>query len=217
LNWPPKVKFCGMTRREDIQQALALGVDYIGVILVPNTQRTVSLEAGRALREQIGDTRAMVCVVRDATAEYVQAVINQVQPDFIQFHGAESEAFCLQFGHPYFKVVSVQAQANVGTDPLSIGYQSAHSIIFDSHSTQGGGMGLRFDWQLLGSVKPVAPQQFGLAGGLDPNNIVSTKPRVLAGQIQLLDVSSGIESSSTHARGIKSLPKMRQFMSQLAG
>jgi len=39
-----KVKFCGITRQEDIKKALELKVDYVGFILYPKSPRFVGWE-----------------------------------------------------------------------------------------------------------------------------------------------------------------------------
>ncbi len=83
---------------------------------------------------------------------------------------------------------------------------AADLILFDAKTPKGtlpGGMGLSFDWSLLGRYRGSLP--WGLAGGIAPGNVAQAIARTGA---PLVDVSSGVES----APGVKDPDRIRAFV-----
>ena len=48
-----RIKFCGLTRPEDIAKAVALGVDALGFVMWPKSSRSITPEALRVLAAQV--------------------------------------------------------------------------------------------------------------------------------------------------------------------
>ena len=96
-----RIKFCGMTRAEDVRLAVELGVDYVGLVFAPRSPRHLLLGQARMLRELVPRQISVVALVMDSPASDVQAIIDNVQPDLLQFHGAEDDASCAAFGVPF--------------------------------------------------------------------------------------------------------------------
>lgn len=216
----PKVKFCGMTREEDVQYAVDLGVNAIGMIMVPGSVREVKLVHAKVLRALIPEHITAVVVVRNATREAIIEIIHEVKPDVIQFHGQETPEFCEQFDYPYWKVIAIRDETSV---EQMASFPRALAFLFDSWSKDGGGgQGDVFDWALLpqtfnvpGVFKRNQPMKV-LAGGLNPENIMLTKPLIAKGSIDMLDLSSGIEAPGTaQIKGIKCHAAMQAFMLNL--
>lgn len=196
-----RIKFCGMTRAADIAEAVALGVDAIGLILVPASPRALMLDAAVILKRAIPPFVTTVALLRNPDEVTVHAVIRQLSPDLLQFHGEESAAFCASFGHPYLKAIAMQHQ----TRPLSeiaAEYASAAALLLDGHAPGGlGGQGLSFDWARATESVPLPVM---LAGGIRPDNVAAA---IQAARPYAVDVSSGIEA----APGLKDSGKMRDF------
>lgn len=199
----PRIKFCGMTRGSDIEFALALGVDYLGLILVPESPRRLSWDQARQLRRQIGQRAEVVLLTRNASACELHEWVEAITPDVVQFHGQEPAAFCAQFGRPWWKAVPMGALADaVAVQAYLDAFASADRWLFDSHGqdTQGG-RGLAFDWARLQSVQT----PYVLAGGLKPDTVGAAVRQLRPWAV---DVASGIESSP----GIKDEARMRAFV-----
>tara|TARA_Y100001934_G_scaffold17528_1_gene20754 strand:- start:70222 stop:70899 length:678 start_codon:yes stop_codon:yes gene_type:complete len=213
----PLVKYCGMKRAEDIAYAVELGVDYIGVILVAETPRGITLEHAAKLRQIIPSHVKMVTVVRNADASFIQSLIAQVKPDYIQFHGDETPEFCAQFKYPFWKAIAVKNKQE--TAAVAAEFYAASALVFDAWSDQGsGGHGVQFDWSFMPEKKENNTQLIGLAGGLTAGNVQDALPLFEQGIIDFIDVSSGTEArGAAQVKGEKSKEQMSLFMRNLRG
>lgn len=202
---PTRIKFCGLTRAEDVRTAVELGVDYVGLVFAPRSPRRLLLGQARMLRDLVPEEVAVVALVMDNSASEVQAIVEHVRPDLLQFHGGEDDAFCAGFGVPFFKVIAM-GDAGHSAFASMANFPSAHGFLFDGHGAgEQGGSGKRFDWK---QTPQGLDRPFLLAGGLTPDNVgVAIRTAHPWG----VDVSSGIES----APGIKDSEKMRQFVEQV--
>lgn len=201
-----RVKFCGMTRESDIQQAAALGVDAIGVIFYSGSSRFVPVERARSLLQNVPLFVDVVAVLVNPEPEYVNDILHQLPINYLQFHGEEPPEFCRQFHKPYIK--SVAASSSRAIEEASLHYEDAAAILLDTPcEITRGGSGRIFDWSVIPkqTTKP-----FILAGGLDPDNVLEALNRVSP---CALDVCSGIEQSP----GVKDHDKMTRFIKALRG
>jgi len=205
-----RIKFCGMTRPGDVRLASELGVDAVGFVFAPGSPRRLQPEEARAMRIELEPLVDAVAVFMDNTADEVRAVVKQVRPSLLQFHGAEDDAFCRSFGLPYIKGIAMGADAPARRPDhaaaLHMRYPAAAAFLFDGHAAGGeGGTGRTFDWSRIptGLGKP-----FVLAGGLTADNV---QDAILATLPWGVDVASGVEV----APGIKDGDKMRRFVEEV--
>jgi phosphoribosylanthranilate isomerase len=197
-----RIKFCGLTRADDVAAACTLGVDALGFVLTRRSRRYVDLDAAVALRTVVAPFVSVVALVMDDEPAWVAEVISRFAPDLLQFHGAEPAAFCAGFGRPYLKAVPMGGD---GADVAACAREHALAagFLLDSHALgEPGGSGKAFDWTRM-------PRDVGrplmLAGGLTPANVGDA---VRIARPYAVDVSSGIES----APGIKDFGKMKLFV-----
>lgn len=200
-----RIKFCGLTRLEDVAVACALGVDAVGFVFAERSRRRVSPAQAAPLRDALDPFVASVALFMDNDAATVREVIDTVRPTILQFHGEEDDAFCAAFGVPYLKAVAMGGEG-ARADDLGERYSRATGFLFDSHATgQAGGSGHAFDWSRLPRD---CPRPWLLAGGLHPENVFDA---IRATHCWGVDVSSGIES----APGEKDAAKMRRFVEEV--
>lgn len=195
-----RIKFCGLRRAPDLAQAVALGVDAIGLVCVPGSKRHVTpLQAAR-LRERVPAFVSVVVLVMDASVTAVRDIVRTVQPDLLQFHGSEDAAFCTRFGLPYVKAVSMAQPAALRSALRE--HRASRGLVLDSHVPGGmGGSGQPFDWSRVQRAKvPLI-----VAGGLTADNVGAA---IATLRPHAVDVSSGIES----APGVKDETRMRAFV-----
>ena len=196
-----RIKFCGLTRAEDVQLAVELGVDAIGLVFTPRSRRCVDLAAATAIRRALPPFVSAVALFMDDEPAWIAQVIDTVQPDQLQFHGSETADFARAFARPYLKAVPMASVGDVAA--YAAQHPAAAGFLLDSHAVgMAGGSGTAFDWTRV-------PRDLGrplmLAGGLDAHNVAQAIALV---KPYAVDVSSGIES----APGIKDAAKMRAFV-----
>jgi phosphoribosylanthranilate isomerase len=196
-----RIKICGITRRKDAEEALALGADAIGCVFFPGSSRAVSLSQARDIGDGVRGFGMFVGLFVDPTKEQVEEALESVAIHCLQFHGSESPEFCAQFNRPYIKAVPMTRGADLAA--TNARYADARGLLLDSvHSGQFGGSGESFDWTAVDSK---LRHRVVLAGGLTPDNVARAVRQV---QPIAIDVSSGVESS----KGIKDSEKLRAFI-----
>jgi phosphoribosylanthranilate isomerase len=130
----------------------------------------------------------------------VRAIIDGVQPDFVQFHGSEDAAFCESFRVRYLKAIGMDGDVDVHA--IAAGHPRADGFVLDGHPPgQQGGRGRIFDWS---RVPKDLDRPILLAGGLNADNVGDA---IRAVRPWAVDLASGVESSP----GTKDAAKMRAF------
>lgn len=197
------IKICGLTRREDLLNAIDAGADAVGLVFYKPSPRYVNLAKARDLARWVPPNVCMVGLFVNATPEEIKQVLNVVPLDLLQFHGDDSfetEAYCKQFGRPYLKA----ARMAPGLDLLEYAsrYPSAQALLLDALVEGYGGGGKTFDWSLIPKSLPLP---IVLSGGLNPDNVTEAVRVVRPAGV---DVSSGVEQS----KGIKDAAKITAFI-----
>ncbi|OIP16410.1 MAG: N-(5'-phosphoribosyl)anthranilate isomerase [Betaproteobacteria bacterium CG2_30_59_46] len=198
-----RIKICGITRSEDALVCAQAGVDAIGLVFYPPSPRHVAAAQAAAITRALPPFITTVGLFVNPAPEQVEAVLNEVRLDVLQFHGDESPEFCAGFGVPYLKAIRVKA--GVDLVQCAIRYQEAQGLLLDAY-VEGtpGGTGQFFDWELIPAELPLPVV---LSGGLSPANIAEAIRRVRPWAV---DVSSGVEAS----KGIKDAAKIAAFIEE---
>ncbi|RAN81188.1 N-(5'-phosphoribosyl)anthranilate isomerase [Bacillus sp. SRB_336] len=196
-----RIKCCGMTRVDDALLAARLGADAIGMVFTARSRRKVTLARARQIAGALPPFVSTVALFMDDEAALVRQVVEELQPDYLQFHGDEDDAWCAQFGRPFLKAIAM----GEGASALSRlrDHPRAAGLLLDGHGAgESGGSGKAFDWSLLPSnlAQPVI-----LAGGLNQHNVADAIRTVRPWAV---DVASGIESEP----GVKDPHKLAAFL-----
>ena len=204
-----RVKICGLTCVDDVNAAVQAGADAIGLVFYPGSKRAVTIEQARLLRAKVPAFVSVAALFVNAAPTDVQAVIDRVQPDVLQFHGDETPDYCRQFGRRYMRAFrmggpGMDSAAKVLAEAQQ--YPDAAGWLFDTYSAGYGGSGEVFDHGLLADVLASEQSQpVILAGGLNDALMANTLRQV---RPYAVDVSSGVET----APGVKSGDKIRAFI-----
>ncbi len=204
------VKFCGFTQLSDVQTAVQLGADAVGLVFYPPSPRAVTIVQAQALTAAVPAFVSVVALVVNMSQNEMIELANNVPFDIIQFHGDETPEQCQQLASTvnkrWIKALRINAEqhtiAGVNAQIDQFAAAGASSILLDAyHQDAYGGTGQRFDWNLIpqDSTLPII-----LAGGLNAENVAATVEL----PIYAVDVSGGIEQD----KGKKDAAKMRAFM-----
>ena len=195
-----RVKFCGLRHKDDIADAVALGVDALGFVFYEPSSRYVAPEDAATLTRAVPAFLTRVGLFVNENAETIKRIFEIARLNLIQYHGEESPEFCDSVGLPYIKAFRVQQDMDIRG--AMDRYPNASGFLLDAYVRgQPGGTGERFDWGLIPrSYAPII-----LAGGLTPDNAKDAIEQVAP---WALDVSGGIESKP----GRKDPDKMARFM-----
>lgn len=196
-----RVKICGITRIEDALAAAAAGADAIGFVFFAHSARTLAPSMAQAICAALPPFIATVGLFVDAEPEQVRATLGEVPLDLLQFHGAETPAYCEQFERPYLKALRMRDDIDIAD--LTQQFASARALLLDTYRADvAGGTGEIFDWQRV-------PMQFRseivLAGGLTADNVAAAVSQL---RPYAVDVSGGVE----RAPGIKDAKKIEAFI-----
>lgn len=205
-----RIKICGITRVQDGLDAARAGADAIGLVFVDKSPRSVRTAQARDIVAALPPFVSSVALFVNPAREQVEAVLREVRPDLLQFHGEEPADFCASFGVPWLKAFRVRP----GVDLLQSAapYAGASGWLLDAWSDAAhGGTGAAFDWNLI-------PRELSrpliLAGGLDPGNVAAA---VRIARPWAVDVSSGVEANqgSITLKGVKDAAKIAAFIKEV--
>ncbi len=207
------IKFCGLSRVEDVVAAADAGARYVGFVFFPKSPRNVTPDEARLLAVEVPVGVAKVALVVDADDAFLDEITSKVPLDILQLHGKESPERVAQikarYGLPVMKAVGIADAEDL--PQLDVYAQVADQILVDAKPPKTGalpgGNGLAFDWRLIANRRWPVP--WILAGGLTPENVALAVQMTGARQV---DLSSGVESSV----GVKDAGLMRAFAQALA-
>lgn len=209
-----RVKFCGLTQKADVQAAVRLGADAIGLVFYPPSPRAVTAAQAAELIRFAPPYVQLVGLFVDPTPDLIASTLGTVSLDVLQFHGQETPAACAALADKarkrWYKALAVRPDwddEQLLTAVKSYQGAGACGVLLDTwHPALAGGSGESFDWQRFKKLAEKLPDfSLTLAGGLTAENIAQAIEQT---QATAVDVSSGIELE----KGIKSQDKMQAFM-----
>jgi phosphoribosylanthranilate isomerase len=201
-----RVKICGLKTSEDVDAAVAAGVDAVGFVFYPPSVRAVSPNVAAQLISRLPVGVDAVGLVVNATDEQFAAIKAIAPITLWQFHGDETQEHCIELadGQPWIKAARIGP--GFAFSEFSLQYRQANAFLLDALVEGYGGGGVPFDWQGIPQtwVSENAPRVV-LSGGLNTHNVGEAIARLHPCAV---DVSSGVESS----RGVKDPALMAQFI-----
>lgn len=191
-----KIKFCGLSRTCDIEEANSLQPEYIGFVFAPKSRRYISPDkAFKLKRLLVPEIKAVGVFVNEAPEQIVE-LLNKGIIDIAQLHGDEGEEYIGQLrqltNKPIIKAFRIKTAADIERAEQS----TADYVLLDS----GAGTGTAFDWKFIRDMR----RPYFLAGGLSPYNAGKAIQQLMP---YAVDVSSGIETG-----GYKDKEKMAAFI-----
>ena len=210
-----RIKICGLTREQDVDAAVAAGVDAIGFVMYAPSPRAVTVERAAELALRLPAFVTPVLLFVNETPEAIAHACVQVPGAWLQFHGDETPDHCRKIartlGRRWMRAARIPLETPAGEEPFDLlkyaqDYSDAQAVLLDAHVEGYGGSGKTFNWSQL---PPNVNAHLVLSGGLNAAN-VTDGIRALRnhGHSLAVDVSSGVES----AKGIKDAAKINEFV-----
>jgi phosphoribosylanthranilate isomerase len=204
-----RIKLCGLSNPADVNHAIELGADAIGLVFYPPSSRSVSVAQAVEIMQDVPPFVSVVGLFVNPSPEWVREVVSNVGLSLLQFHGDETAEQCESLagiaGLPWLRALRVAAD----TQPAdlvesALNYSGANGFLFDTHVEGYGGGGKVFDWSLIPAE---LARRAVLSGGLNAQNVSDAIHRV---RPYAVDVSSGIEVPG--AKGVKDHARMAAFV-----
>lgn len=203
------IKICGLSTPETLDAALAAGADMVGFVFFEKSPRCISLEVAHGLGSRTGARARKVALTVDADDATLAAIIAELKPQLLQFHGAETPERVFdvraRFGLPVMKALGLARKEDLAA--IGSFETVADWLLLDAKPAPDaalpGGNGEAFDWGLLHDLKLGKP--WLLAGGLRPDNVATA---IGISGAPGIDVSSGVESLP----GVKDIAKIQAFI-----
>ena len=203
----PRIKICGVNSAQGLDAVIAARAEYCGFVFFAKSPRNLTLAEAQRLGARAAGHVTRVGLFVDADDATIADAVAAGALDAVQLHGEEAPERVAQVkaqtGLPVWKAVPIASASDVERAARYAG--AADLVLFDAKTPKGtlpGGMGLSFDWSLLGAWK--APLPWGLAGGLTPENVAEAVRQTGA---PMVDCSSGVES----APGVKDVDRIAAF------
>ena len=214
-----RIKICGLTREQDVDSAVAAGVDAVGFVLYRKSQRYVSIERAAELAKRLPAFITPVLLYVNEDPATIHAHCSLLPNATLQFHGDETAAQCKEASLNGARAYLRAARVPLGDDAFAFDlvkyaqdYSNAQAILLDAHVDGYGGGGKVFNWSLLPAN---VNAHLVLSGGLNAANvadgILQVRPRC---KTLAVDISSGVEMDGPDGqtvKGIKDADKINRF------
>ncbi|MBF8456504.1 phosphoribosylanthranilate isomerase [Kaistella sp. G5-32] len=207
-----KLKVCGLTRIDQIEELISLDVNFLGFIFYKKSPRYVlnslTLEEIKSVKHH-----GKVGVFVNERIEQILEVSEKAGLNFIQLHGDESDEFISDLREKLIPEIKIIKVFRIGTEleNLKFKIQNLKSevdyLLFDTDSKSFGGTGNSFDWQILNELE--LTKSYFLSGGISEENIENLK--FLNQKPFALDINSKFEIEP----GNKDLEKIKEFKNLL--
>lgn len=203
-----KIKVCGMKYPENIQELNKLSIDYMGMIFYQESPRYIDNQELKAEGNIHSSNIKRVGVFVNSREAYIVEMIDKYKLDLIQLHGNESPDFCAELNKfiPIIKAFSISEASDFEQTKAYEGLRGY--FLFDTKTSQYGGSGKKFDWNILDAYDEDTP--FFLSGGISAEDVKQIKaikhPRLYG-----VDLNSKFETEP----GLKDIQLLDQFIKQL--
>ncbi|SHE93481.1 phosphoribosylanthranilate isomerase [Chryseobacterium takakiae] len=207
LNDLLKIKVCGLTQLEQIEELISMNTDFLGFIFYEKSPRFILNHLNMKQISEVAH-QGKVGVFVNESLEKVTETAEKAKLNLIQLHGDEDNGFMIELRkqlYPEIKIIKAIRIGNQKSDQLQQTINTNKSIVdyflFDTDSAAFGGTGKTFDWNILNEAE--IPFPYFLSGGISLENIENVK--ILKQKPFAIDINSRFEIKP----GIKDLKKIK--------
>jgi phosphoribosylanthranilate isomerase len=209
-----RIKVCGMTQIDQVEQLPGIGATFAGFIFYPKSSRYVFRHLTSAQIKKINIINK-VGVFVNASIEEVLLMVDECRLQMVQLHGDESPKYCERLADYVSVVKAFRLADNDSIDWMIRPYMDVCDMfMFDTMGAGYGGTGKKFDWNILKGTSIGKP--FFLSGGIQPEDtsaLIEFTHESVAKEMFAIDINSKFESSP----GVKDLDKVEKFVKDVKG
>jgi phosphoribosylanthranilate isomerase len=207
-----RIKVCGMTLPEQVDQLVDMGIDFAGFIFYPKSPRYVFKKMTTAEVKKIRNINKVGVFVNTPIDE-VLAMVDECNLHMVQLHGDETPKYCERLADYISVIKAFRLGENENIEWMTRPFLDVSDMyMFDTMGAGYGGTGKKFDWTLLNGATIGKP--FFLSGGIEPGDEVKLKEFMkepAAKELFAVDINSRFEVSP----GVKEMEIVKQFTDNL--
>ena len=209
-----RIKVCGMTQPDQLDQLADAGVNFAGFIFYPKSPR-YALRQMTTSQIRKENRLNKVGVFVNAGVEEVLQMVDECRLSMVQLHGDETPKYCERVADYVSVIKAFRVSDNDNIEWMIRQYVDACDMyMFDTMGVGYGGTGKKFDWSMLKDSEIDKP--FFLSGGIEPGDeekLKSFSAEAVAKSLFAVDINSRFEISP----GLKDMEKVTQFANNLNG
>ncbi|KEY19388.1 phosphoribosylanthranilate isomerase [Kaistella antarctica] len=208
-----KLKVCGLTRIDQIEELISLKTDFLGFIFYEKSPRYVLNSLTLEEMKSINHPGKVGVFVNESVSEIIK-ISEKAKLNYIQLHGDESSDFICELRKKLNEKIEIIKVIRIGNHNIEVLQKTINHqpstvdyLLFDTDSKAFGGTGKSFDWQILNNLEITKP--YFLSGGVSLENIENLK--LLKQKPFALDINSKFEVEP----GNKNIEKIKEFKNLL--
>ena len=207
-----RIKVCGMTQPEQVEQLSGMGVSFAGFIFYPKSPRYVFKHMTTTqIRKENSINKVGVFV--NSPIEEVLHMVDECRLHMVQLHGDENPKYCEKIADYVSVVKAFRLSENDSVEWMIRPFMEVCDMfMFDTMGAGYGGTGKKFDWAVLKDQEIGKP--FFLSGGIEPGDegkLHEFSQEPVGKALFAIDINSKFEFSP----GVKDLEKIRDFSRKL--
>ena len=209
-----RIKVCGMTQPDQLEQLAETGVDFGGFIFYAKSPRYVLRHMTTAQIRKENRLNKVGVFVNTGMDDVLQ-LVDECRLHMVQLHGDETPKYCERVADYVSVIKAFRLSENDNIEWMIRPYmESCDMFMFDTMGSGYGGTGKKFDWSMLKDVEVGKP--FFLSGGIEPGDEESLKTfssQQVARSLFAVDINSKFELTP----GVKDINKVIAFAQNLNG
>ena len=188
----------------NINSLASLAPDFMGLIFYPPSKRFVGVEFDKNDLQSLTPDINKIAVFVNAHTHEITEFSGIYGIKTLQLHGDEHPDFCASLKESGFTIIKAfGVDAHFDFSILDSYANVVDYFLFDTKTSDYGGSGKCFDWQILKNYKLKIP--FFLSGGLDIDNLATIKTLDLP-MLYGVDLNSRFEIEP----GLKDIDKLAE-------
>jgi phosphoribosylanthranilate isomerase len=209
-----RIKVCGMTNFDQLDQLADAGVNFAGFIFYAKSHRYVLRNMTTAQIRKENRLNKVGVFVNSGIDDVLQ-IVDECRLHMVQLHGDETPKYCERMADYVSVIKAFRLSENDNIEWMIKPYmESCDMFMFDTMGAGYGGTGKKFDWSILKDMEIGKP--FLLSGGIEPGDeerLMAFSSEPVARALFAVDINSKFEISP----GLKDMDKVLKFVQNMNG